>query len=75
MYQCPWLCGSGWFINLGNVQLKDTAMDEEQLKALLDSQDFYEVMYAYRIANPENQENVVNKFNDVKNWIIKNVKP
>lgn len=48
-------------------------MDEQQIKELLDGQDFYEVMYAYRIACPENQARVVEKFNDVKQWLVDNL--
>jgi hypothetical protein len=50
-------------------------MDKEQIKELLDSQDFYEVMYAYRIACPENQARVIEKFNDVKKFIIDLLEP
>lgn len=42
------------------------------MKDILDSQDFYEVMQQYRHTNMENQEAVVNAFENVKTWLREN---
>lgn len=42
---------------------------------ILDFQEFYEVMYAYRIANAIDQTRVVQKFEEVKQFIRKHFKP
>lgn len=43
------------------------------MKDKLDTQDFYEVMQQYRHSNINNQEAVVEAFENVKTWIRENV--
>jgi hypothetical protein len=39
---------------------------------ILNSEEFYNLMQAYRMADINNQENVINKFEAVKGWIRQN---
>jgi hypothetical protein len=44
-----------------------------EIEKKLDSQEFYEVMMAYRNEIFANQYEVTQKFNDVKRWIVNNL--
>jgi len=39
---------------------------------ILNSEEFYNLMQTYRIADIANQENVTNRFEAVKDWIRQN---
>ena len=39
-------------------------------KETLEGIEFFDLMQAYRIADPTNQDRVCKKFEDVKDWII-----
>jgi hypothetical protein len=45
---------------------------EKKINDILNSEEFYNLMQAYRIANIDNQENVINRFEAVKNWLRQN---
>jgi hypothetical protein len=42
---------------------------------ILNSEEFYNLMQAYRMADTNNQENVINKFEAVKEWLRQNYEP
>jgi hypothetical protein len=44
----------------------------ERANDILDTQDFYEAMYSYRIASMSDQKYVIDRFENVKTWIRKN---
>lgn len=56
-----------WFIN--SLMRIDR---EKKIEKILQSQDFYETMYLYRTANEIDQDRVVARFEDVKDWIMEN---
>jgi hypothetical protein len=47
--------------------------NKEEKIELLEGQDFFDTMQAYRIASMANQEHVINTFENVKKWIIDNL--
>jgi len=46
--------------------------NKKELNDILNSEEFYNLMQAYRMADINNQENVINKFEAVKKWIRQN---
>lgn len=50
-------------------------MEKKLLDDILESQDFFDILQCYRIADPGNQERVIKNFESVKSFIRANFVP